>query len=209
MTIVYACSSNPGKLHEFNLVATELGASTIALVPLPGIEKITPPDETGATFEANASAKAQYYSQYTSEIVLADDSGLEVNALHGAPGVHSARYATPFREPRHAQDVANNALLLSNMEHVTDRTARFVCVITLAQQGRVLQTFHGFVEGQLLQSQKGSSGFGYDPLFFYPPFGCSFAELDSARKFSVSHRGSALRQVVAWFCKQPKLSSQP
>jgi XTP/dITP diphosphohydrolase len=194
---VYACSSNPGKLREFALVATEVGSGNIELVQLPGLNEIDPPDETGETFEANAELKAKYYSAFTDKIVLADDSGLEVDALGGAPGVYSARYATPQVEDRHAQDAANNALLLKNMADKANRTARFVCAIALARQGRVLKVVRGFVEGQLLHSASGTNGFGYDPLFFYPPFACSFAELDGPRKFAVSHRGMALRLVLA------------
>jgi XTP/dITP diphosphohydrolase len=186
MRTVYACSSNPGKLREFGLAA------------LPGLKDIEPPEETGDTFEANAAAKAIYYSTFTDEIVLADDSGIEVDALGGAPGVYSARYATPPRADRQAQDAANNALLLKNMSGVANRTARFVCVIALAQKGKVLHVVRGFVEGQVIESLQGAQGFGYDPLFFYPPFGCTFAEVEGPRKFEVSHRGLALRQAMAW-----------
>jgi len=186
MRTVYACSSNPGKLREFGLPA------------LPGLKDIPPPEETGDTFEANAAEKAIYYSTFTDEIVLADDSGIEVDALGGAPGVYSARYATPPREDRHAQDAANNALLLKNLQGQPNRTARFICAIALAQKGKVLHVVRGFVEGHVIESLEGTLGFGYDPLFFYPPFGCTFAEVDGPRKFEVSHRGSALRQAMAW-----------
>jgi len=186
MKTVYACSSNPGKLREFGLAA------------LPGLKDIPPPEETGDTFEENAAAKAVYYSTFTDEIVLADDSGIEVDALGGAPGVYSARYATPPRENRHAQDAANNELLLKNMTGQPNRTARFVCVIALAQKGTVLHVVRGFVEGQVMESLEGKHGFGYDPLFFYPPFGCTFAEVEGQRKFEVSHRGLALRQAIGW-----------
>ena len=195
MRIVYACSSNPGKLREFALAASETG---FTLVSLPGLKDIVPPNEIGETFEANAADKALYYSGFTAEIVLADDSGIEVDALGGAPGVYSARYGTPHLEDRHAQDAANNALLLDNMRGHANRTARFVCSIALAQQGQVLQVVRGFVEGQVIDAHQGTNGFGYDPLFFYPPFACTFAELDGPRKFAVSHRGSALRQAIAW-----------
>ncbi len=195
MRTVYACSSNPGKLREFALVA---GDSGITLLPLPGLKEIAPPDETGETFEANAALKALYYSAFTDEMVLADDSGIEVDALGSAPGVYSARYAKPHLEDRHAQDAANNALLLKNMHGQQNRTARFVCTIALAQQGQVLHVVRGTVEGQLLESQQGTNGFGYDPLFFYPPFGCTLAELDGQGKFSISHRGAALRQAMEW-----------
>jgi XTP/dITP diphosphohydrolase len=202
VTRVYACSSNTGKLREFDLVATEMGSTGITLVSLPGLKDIPPPDETGETFESNAAEKALYYSGFASEIVLADDSGIEVPALGDAPGVYSARYATPHLPDRHSQDAANNALLLLNMQGQADRTARFVCTIALAQQGKMLHVVRGIVEGRLLESAQGANGFGYDPLFFYPPFGCTFAELDASRKFAVSHRGSALRQILTWLQSQ-------
>jgi XTP/dITP diphosphohydrolase len=184
-------------LREFRLVATEMGLTDFELLQLPGLKGIAPPAETGVTFEENASEKALYYSKFTGEVVLADDSGLEVDALNGAPGVYSARYAGGHSNDR-ANDQANNALLLENMQGHEDRTARFVCAISLAKQGQSIHTVRGTVEGQLLSGPRGTNGFGYDPLFFYPPFGCSFAELEDARKFSVSHRGNALRKAFSW-----------
>ena len=122
-----------------------------------------------------------------------DDSGLEVDALGGAPGVYSARFAGP-----HATDEANNQLLLDRMRGVTDRTARFVCVVALAKSGRLVRTFRGEVEGRLLEAPRGANGFGYDPLFFYPPFGCTFGEAPLERKMEVSHRAQALRKMRAF-----------
>ena len=122
-----------------------------------------------------------------------DDSGLEVDALGGAPGVYSARFAGP-----QATDADNNQLLLNRMRSVTNRNARFVCVVALAQSGRLVRTFRGEVEGRLLQSPQGSNGFGYDPLFFYPPFACSFGEAPLDRKMEVSHRAKALRKMQAY-----------
>lgn len=193
MRQIYACSSNPGKLRDFRVAAAELDLTGIALAPLPDLKDIAPPDETGDTFEQNASDKAIYYSQFTREIVLADDSGLEVDALGNAPGIHSARYAGP-----HATDQANNQLLLQNMRGKTNRRARFVCAIALARREQLLHVVRGSVEGELLTEARGIHGFGYDPLFFYPPFGRTFGEVDDALKFSVSHRGTALRQLLAW-----------
>lgn len=193
MIRVYACSSNPGKLKDFRLAANELGCTDAILSPLPGLADVKPPAETGRTFEENASQKALYYSQFTGETVLADDSGIEVDALGGAPGVYSARYAGIG-----ATDEANNRLLLRNMDGIANRRARFVCAIALAQRGRTRHVVRATVEGDILTSARGTGGFGYDPLFYYPPFDCSFGELDDARKFSVSHRGAALRQLVGW-----------
>lgn len=190
--ILYACSSNPGKLREF-----ALAAPAVLIEPLPHLGPIPVPEETGATFDENARLKAVYYSAFTPELVFADDSGLEVDALAGAPGVHSARYAGP-----HATDAENNALLLQNLANLTRRSARFVCVLAVARQGQVLQTFRGIVEGEILPAPRGDGGFGYDPLFFYPPFGCSLAEIAPEQKFAVSHRGNALRALSAWLSQE-------
>lgn len=191
--IVYACSTNPGKLHEFRLAAREFGAGKIVIEPLPGREKIDPPEEPGTTFQENAALKAAYYAAFTSELVFADDSGLEVDALGGAPGVYSARYAG-----ENATDAENNELLLQRLKSAGDRSARFVCVIAVARASRVLETFRGTVEGRILSQPRGEGGFGYDPLFFYPPFGMTLAEATPEAKFSVSHRGKALRAMMQW-----------
>jgi XTP/dITP diphosphohydrolase len=149
--------------------------------------------EDGVTFEENAAQKAIYYSCFAEGLLFADDSGLEVDALSGAPGVYSARYAG-----EHAGDAANNALLLERLEHHSDRAARFVCVIALAESGKLIRTFRGTVEGEILRAPRGAGGFGYDPLFFYPPFGQTLAEVPDEHKFAVSHRGYALREMLAW-----------
>ncbi|HZL56334.1 MAG TPA: RdgB/HAM1 family non-canonical purine NTP pyrophosphatase [Bryobacteraceae bacterium] len=190
---VYCASGNPGKLREFRLAGELLG---IEVEPLPGIESIAAPEETGATFEENACIKASYYSALAPGPLFADDSGLEVDALGGAPGVYSARYAG-----EHATDAANNRLLLERLEEHKDRTARFVCVIALAEAGRVMKTFRGTVEGEILREARGPAGFGYDPLFYHPEFGCSFGEVDGEKKFAVSHRGNALRAMLAYLDK--------
>ena len=132
----------------------------------------------------------------------ADDSGLEVDALNGAPGVQSARYAG-----EHATDEANNALLLKNLSGKTDRTARFVCVIALVKDGRPVQTFRGSVEGRILDGPRGSGGFGYDPLFFHEPFGCTFGEAPIGDKMLVSHRAQALSAMFAFLRQQPASAS--
>src|SRR6185437_9326233 len=139
-----------------------------------------------------------YYSGFTSELVFADDSGLEVDALDGAPGVYSARYAGP-----NATDADNNELLLQRLKPAGNRSARFVCVIAVARAGRILETFRGTVEGCILYQPRGDGGFGYDPLFFYPPFGQTLAEATPETKFSVSHRGKALRAMMQWLAIRP------
>jgi len=184
---VHCATGNPGKLREFRLAAKLAG---IEVETLPGLAGMPPCEETGATFEANAILKAEYYGANAPGLLFADDSGLEVDALGGAPGVYSARFAGPD-----ATDEANNRLLIERMRGVSSRAARFVCVIALAGGGRVLQTFRGTVEGEILDEPRGPNGFGYDPLFFYSPFGCSFGEAAPERKLTVNHRGAALRAL--------------
>ena len=190
---VYCATGNPGKLREFRLAGELLG---IEVEPLPGIQSIVAPEETGGSFEDNACIKASYYSSFAPGPLFADDSGLEVDALGGQPGVYSARYAG-----ENAADEANNRLLLERLGENPRRDARFVCVIALAEGGRILKTFRGTVEGEILTEARGPGGFGYDPLFYYPPFGCSFGEVDGERKFGVSHRGDALRLMLRYLAQ--------
>jgi XTP/dITP diphosphohydrolase len=186
---LWCATSNPGKLREFRLAAH----GEVGILALPSLKEIPTAEETGTTFEANAAQKALYYSAYAPGMLFADDSGLEVDALGGAPGVISARFAGPA-----ATDEANNRLLLEKLGAATDRAARFVCVIALAEKGRLLGTFRGAVEGRIADQPRGSNGFGYDPLFFYAPFDCTFGEVEPERKFTVSHRGKALRAMIEW-----------
>ncbi len=154
-------------------------------------KEIPPCSEDGATFEENAILKARHYGPHAPGILFADDSGLEVDALGGAPGVYSARYSGPD-----ATDEANNRLLLERLRGVEDRTARFVCWIAMVEGERLLATYRGAVEGVILEAPRGSGGFGYDPLFYYPPFGCTFGEATDEQKLLVSHRGQALRGML-------------
>ncbi len=196
--VIYACSSNPGKLKEFALAARQFAGSDIVIEPLPGLQQISAPPENGTSFEENAAVKAIYYSRFTRELVFADDSGLEIDALHGEPGVHSAYYAGP-----RATDEQNNLLVLERMREVVNRRARFVCVIAIARQGELLGSVRGAAEGEILQAPRGSNGFGYDPLFFFPPLARSFAELTPEEKFEVSHRGQAVRAMIQWLRDNP------
>lgn len=193
---IWCATGNPGKLREFRLAAQVLG---IEIEPLAGLKSLVAPEESGVTFEANAKIKAEYYSRFAPGRLFADDSGLEVDALGGEPGVYSARYAGEG-----AIDEANNKLLLSRLANATRRTARFICVIALAEAGQSIKTFRGAVEGEILHETRGSGGFGYDPLFFYAPFGCSFGEVEGEKKFAVSHRGNALRAMLAWLSTPQK-----
>jgi len=189
---LYCATGNPGKLREFKLAA---GHAPVDIELIPGFRDLPPAVEDGDTFEENAVRKALHYSRHAPGLLFADDSGLEVDALGGAPGVYSARYAG-----ENATDQANNQLLLQNLRALPGAQfpfpARFVCRIALVEGDRVVGVFSGAVEGLILDAPRGTSGFGYDPLFFYPPFECTFGEADSARKFGVSHRGQALRAML-------------
>lgn len=184
---LYCATRNPGKLREFQLAAQKFG---IELLALPTLRAIPPCPETGSTFEENAVLKAIYYSRDAPALLFADDSGLEVDALDGAPGALSARYAGEA-----ATDAQNNARLIAELRGVDSRRARFVCVIALADQGDLIRTFRGTVEGEILHAPRGALGFGYDPLFFYPPFGRSFGEINAEEKLAVGHRGKALARL--------------
>jgi XTP/dITP diphosphohydrolase len=197
MRHVFIATSNAGKVRDFAAVAAAHG---IEITPVPRIESLPAVVEDGASFDANARKKAEHYSQYVlGELVLADDSGLMVDALGGAPGVRSARYAAAA-EQTNASDVANNRRLLRELESVPDneRTGQFVCAIAAARDARVLATFHGAAQGIILREARGNGGFGYDPLFFFPALGKTFAELTAEEKVQVSHRGAAFRKFLEW-----------
>jgi len=191
---IWCATGNPGKLREFQLAGKLLA---IEIAPLDNLKSIPPAAETGSTFEENAMLKAEYYSRFAPGPLFADDSGLEADALRGEPGVRSARYAG-----EHATDEANNRQLLARIRDQQNRTARFVCVIALAEAGETITTFRGEVEGVIIDFPRGANGFGYDPLFHYPPFGCTFAEIEGERKFEVSHRGQALRKMLVWLATE-------
>lgn len=183
-------TGNAGKLREFRAIAAVVNPA-LSIELLPDFKSIPPCVEDGATFGENAILKAQYYGEHTLSPIFADDSGLAVDALEGAPGVFSARYSGEG-----ATDESNNRLLLQNLRGVKDRKARFVCLIALVHRGRMLGVFSGSVEGTILEEPRGSGGFGYDPLFYYPPFGCTFGEASEEQKSEASHRGLALRRML-------------
>lgn len=174
----------------------------VKLQPLPGLARIPAPVEDAPTFDGNARAKATYYSGYASdEIVIADDSGLEVDALGGEPGVRSARYAADagFKPGKAVSaDEKNNLYLLSRMKAVPQerRGARYRCVLAAARNGLSLYTGEGSVEGEILTSPRGEGGFGYDPLFYLPSLEQTMAEIDLTTKDGLSHRGRALRNLL-------------
>ncbi len=219
---LYLASSNPGKLREFRAAAIARG---MRVEPLPRIASLPACVEDGKTFEENARKKALHYSAYVAGPVFADDSGISVDALLGAPGVFSARFAGPD-----ATDEENNRKLLGELRRVDEelrlaetfieglesyrapleghghppaveyqpirRAAHYVCVIALAHSGRILCVTEGRADGVILDEPRGAGGFGYDPYFLYPPLGRTFAELEAEEKFAVSHRGKAFRQLL-------------
>jgi XTP/dITP diphosphohydrolase len=179
-------SRNAGKLKEFQSLLAGLPFVVTSLADYPSIPEIR---ETGTTFAENAAIKAEAVAQYTGELSLADDSGLEVDALHGSPGVYSARFAG---EP--GSDEANNHKLLDLLSAVSDgkRTARFRCVIAIAAPGVLTQLAEGCCEGVITFAPSGTGGFGYDPLFYVPSLGKTFAEMTAEQKNKISHRAHAL-----------------
>jgi XTP/dITP diphosphohydrolase len=190
---------NSGKVREIRAVLEPLG---IEVRSLDDYGDIPEPEETGLTFGENARDKALYYAQATGQWCLADDSGLEVDALGGEPGVRSARYGADRVGPgadREAIDQANNAKLLESLANVSDerRTARFVCHLALAKPGEVLLETRDTVEGRIAHAPAGDNGFGYDPLFYVPELGCTTAQLPPERKNAISHRGKAVRHFAA------------
>jgi XTP/dITP diphosphohydrolase len=200
MRRVLIATSNPGKLRDFVGAAAVHG---IEIAAIPNFSSLPLVVEDGHTFEENAHKKAEEYSRYVpGEIVVADDSGLEVDALSGAPGVHSARYAAdpPHLADANTDDEANNARVLRELKKVPSdkRTGRFVCVLAAARNGKTLETFRGMAEGIILDAPRGTNGFGYDPLFYFPQIQKTFAELSAAEKSKYSHRGAAFRQFLDW-----------
>ena len=208
-THLFLASSNPGKLREFSEAAA---LRNVIVQPLPGFAGLPVCVEDGPTFEENARKKAIHYSQGCAGWIFADDSGICVDALGGAPGIYSARFAGP-----EATDEQNNQRLLADLREVEarrraqalhtpephrpfNRAAHYICAIALAQAGQVLAVVAGRVDGVIIDDPRGSGGFGYDPYFFYPPLGKTLAEINPEDKFAVSHRGAAFRNLLDYLC---------
>lgn len=180
-------TTNRGKLAEIRNILAGLAVEIDSLDEYPGVEEA---EENGATFAENARVKATHYSGHTGQLAVADDSGLEIDALGGAPGVRSARFnGTSYPE----KFAAINRLL--EAKGAAGSTARFVCALAVAHDHRVVFEAAGVVEGQVVREPKGTGGFGYDPVFFYPPYGRTLAEVSPAEKASISHRGQAFRAL--------------
>lgn len=185
-------TTNPHKVREIRTLLEGLDVEILGLDALPPIEA---PDETGTTFAENAALKARYYASRTGLPAIAEDSGLEIDALGGAPGVESARF-----HGQHSTYPEKFAALYAMLDSNggRDGTARFVCAVAVADESGVLFETRGTVEGRISPAPRGAHGFGYDPIFFYPPEGRTLAEVDDEVKRAVSHRGAAFREVRRW-----------
>lgn len=192
MKRVVVATRNAHKVEEIRAILSEYEVCDLSIIADPPVV-----EETGTTFVENATLKALAISRLTGDLVLSDDSGLEVDFLGGDPGVYSSRYAG-----EEGNDILNNRKLLKEMDGVASRGARFRCVIVLAREGVVLADFSGTVEGTIRESLRGSSGFGYDPLFVPEGYRESFAELGEEVKNSLSHRARALAEVAAWLARR-------
>jgi XTP/dITP diphosphohydrolase len=198
---LYIATTNPGKLRDFTAAASP----NVTIEPLPGLNEIPAPLEDELTFEGNARVKAIYYSHHLrGQIVIADDSGLEVDALNGAPGVRSARYAEDQLDenfaipPSATTDERNNLCLQQALSKLSVQhpKARYHCVLAAARDGKILCIADGTVEGEVLPTPRGTSGFGYDPLFYLPGHNKTMAELDPKTKLQFSHRGRAFAALL-------------
>jgi len=199
---LYVATTSKGKLRDFRIAAE---THNVSIEPLPHLAGIKPPAEDGVSFAENASIKAIYYSKFApGQLVLADDSGLEVDALNGEPGVRSARFAADVGlvdspDANDNTDVWNNMVLLQKLGDIPSgqRIARYHCVLVAARDGKSEYAAEGSVEGIILEAPRGTGGFGYDPLFYLPQLQRTMAEIDLQTKLSLSHRGRALASLLA------------
>jgi XTP/dITP diphosphohydrolase len=194
MTRLVVATTNPHKLREIRELLAEADVEVEALDAIGGAGD--PPDETGATFQENARQKALHYAAFNPDgLTVAEDSGLVVDALGGAPGVHSARFVRPDATyPERFAEIYRR--LDERPGHAP--AARFVCAVAVAREGRIVYETTGTVEGEIARPPRGDNGFGYDPIFFYPPYGCTLAQVAQDSKLRVAHRGQAFRALAGW-----------
>ena len=187
---LFLASSNPGKLREYRELAAD---AALEIDLLPNFREVPQFEETAPTFAENSAGKALYYSRFCEDTVLADDSGLVVPALGGAPGVHSARYAGPG-----ATDADRVRKLLREMGSKTgeERRAHFVCVTTIAKRGLPIAVVSDYAEGLIADEPSGDGGFGYDPVFYFKALGLTYAQISPSQKHAYSHRGKAFRKIL-------------
>jgi XTP/dITP diphosphohydrolase len=185
-------TTNRNKLREIRAL---LAGSPVELLSLDDLPPVAEPEETGATFEENARLKARYYAAHSGMLTAAEDSGLAIDALHGEPGVYSARYLGPDATyPERFADIYRRLAEVPDQA----RSARFVCALAVADGERIRFETTGVVDGQIAPSARGTAGFGYDPIFHYPPFGRTLAEVGEDQKLAIAHRGVAFRALADW-----------
>lgn len=200
MTSLLFATTNANKVREVRQI---LGPAGVAIAGLDTLPPIDEPEETGGTFEANARLKARYYAAHSGRLTIAEDSGLEIDALGGEPGVRSARFLGPGASyPERFAEIYRRLAEVPRER----RTARFVCAVAVADGGRVVFETRGVVEGFIADAPAGTGGFGYDPIFFHPPLGCTLAEAGD-EKAAVSHRGAAFRRLLTWLSDQTRTAS--
>ena len=195
-------TTNPGKLREIRHILNGLPIELRTLADMPAIEE---PEETGRTFAENARLKALYYEAATGLPTVAEDSGLVIDALNGEPGIHSARYLGA--DASYPQRFAHIFRELQARGQ-PDSPARFVCALALARQGQIVYEAEGRVEGRMAREPRGTNGFGYDPIFYYPPYGRTLAEVGDDEKLAVAHRGEAFRQLREYLTDRTNSSGQ-
>jgi XTP/dITP diphosphohydrolase len=195
---LFIATTNPNKLREIGAILAGTGVQLASLGDIPPLDE---PDETGTTFAENARLKAFYYAPHVERhagadvLTVAEDSGLVVEALHGAPGVRSARFVRP--DATYAERFAEIYRHLA-AHPGGPRTARFVCALAVVRGGQALFETTGTIDGEISDTPRGSHGFGYDPIFYFPPYGLTLAEVDEEHKSSVAHRGQAFRKLAVW-----------
>jgi XTP/dITP diphosphohydrolase len=198
VTRLLVATTNPDKLRE---IAAILGHLPVELLTLTDLDPVPEPEETGTTFVENARIKARHYDRYLDgrdgerPLTVAEDSGLVIDALEGAPGVHSARFLRP--DASYPERFAEIDRRLATVPEAR-RRARFVCAVTVVRSGAIVFETTGTVEGEVADSAKGTSGFGYDPIFYYPPYGRTLGEVSDDEKRRVAHRGEAFRRLAIW-----------
>jgi XTP/dITP diphosphohydrolase len=185
-------TTNQDKLREIRSLLSDV---PVELVTLRDLAPIDEPDETGLTFAENARLKAFYYAARSGVITVAEDSGLSIDALNGEPGVYSARFLRP--DASYPERFAEIFRRLGDTR-AQGRAARFVCAVAVVQGDRILFETTGVVEGEIADAARGDRGFGYDPIFYYPPYACTLSEVTEEQKLAVAHRGQAFRALAAW-----------
>jgi XTP/dITP diphosphohydrolase len=193
-------TTNTGKLREIRSLLAGVPVEIVTLRDLPPIEE---PEETGLTFEENARLKALYYFAHAGITTVAEDSGLVIDGLEGEPGVRSARFLRP--DASYPERFAEIFQRLSGPPE-KNRAARFVCTLAVARAGRIIYEAQGTVEGEIAREARGSAGFGYDPIFFYPPYGSTLADVSEEAKLAIAHRGQAFRKLASWLAALPTLN---